>query len=1083
MYNEPIKLFSASAGSGKTYTLTIEYLKLALKEVESRGYFRRILAVTFTNKAAEEMKRRIVEFLYLIAKNEFFKKNSSLKLKQSNELVDRILSDFKNDKLFITKSELIQRANQTLKQILQDYGLFSVLTIDSFVQKLSQSFIEELNLPDQFEVNLDAKSLLSDLVDEILDQINQFPDSQIKQAIIDFSLGEVEEDKSWNGLRESLQQFLLILFEENYLEKEKLITQFEISDFIKIENQIIEFEKENVELLKQKALMVINLVEQNSLVPSDFIQGSRGPVADFYKFCDSPQLNGAPYGYMKSAIQSGKWEAAKLPEITKQRIQSISSNLSEFASDFFEVYQFASRKNALLKLIKKNLRKFALINHIQKELNRFQLENGIISISEFSKRINQIVSNDPIPFIYEKLGERYHHILIDEFQDTSILQWKNFMPLLENSTSYNHMNLIVGDAKQSIYKFRGGEVGLIASLFSRDISFIDKRIDKESYDFQRFEEIISNVSPENLKDNYRSSHEIVVFNNSLYEWLHQNDLKDKFSLIDQVYGNHLIQTPKSDIINRSTISCQFYNVSLENKFKQEEEKKWNLDRVIQIIEKSIINNFNYKDIAILTRGNREANYLAIELKKLGIPLTSSDSLLLYYSPSIRFILSFIKAKIDSNSRLREFELRFNYLSLCNTLNLHNLNSNNINFELLKNDFPLLEFIKQIIAAYELMKVELEIPYLLKFLDILEEYVNTKSNTLSDFLNYFELNKNTFSINGNNELDAISISTIHKSKGLEYPVVILGFANWSLNPLKGNKWLDFSEISDLNELQVNNKFLSTHYLPLKSKNYEGFNSLEEQLVQEEQLSTLESLNMLYVATTRPKFDLYILSKHVQEDAETRIVSDYDGSVSKLIYNYCKQSNAFVTEKEDCIEYVFSSPKDLNVVQNKYSTNQLKTIKAYRKTEDAIKLRHNRNFEEQFSDSIEKRDFGTMIHDLIAKNDINVLLKKLEFIQNQKNDDSIKSIIQLLTNTNNRYLFEMNKVILNEQEIITKDGVMYRPDRISKMNDTYYLIDYKTGKPSEKHIEQVESYKSLMNELGYIPCKGKLVYFEEGRVADV
>jgi len=1084
MNNKPIKLFSASAGAGKTYTLTIEYIKLALKEFEARGYFRRILAVTFTNKAAEEMKRRIIDFLYLIAKNDFLKHTNHPKIKDSEEIIVKILSDFKNEKLDLTRDELIKRANYTLKQILQDYGLFSVMTIDSFVQKLSQSFIEELNLPDQFEVNLDSNQLIQDVLNEVLDQINQNSSIDLKQAILDFALQEVEEEKSWNGLRDGLQNFLKILFQEDYLEKERLIQQFDVSDFQKIEENIIEFEELSLSRLVDDARKVIELIESNHLEISDFTQGSRGPIADFYKFIQVPQLQGNSYAYMLSAIQAGKWEAGKINSIKKDSIHSISTTLTDLANDFYTTYQKASQKNALLGLIKKNLRKFALLNHIQQELNQFQIENGIISISDFSKKINQIVSNDPLPFIYEKLGERYHHILIDEFQDTSILQWKNFMPLLEHTTSYRFTNLIVGDAKQSIYKFRGGEVGLIASLFAQQISFVDKKFEENSLDKLRFTEIIQSIQPKNLKENYRSSFEIVNFNNSLFQWIHQHSaIKEKYPLIDQVYGNHLTQEAKSPIYDQSTISCNFYVVNADKIYSVEEEKKWNLDEVCKIITRSLNNKYSYKDIAILTRGNKEANYLAIELKKMGIPLTSSDSLLLYYSPTIRFIKSCLAFKLDPNSRIREFELRTNYQKLSNTLFV-----NNIEFSFLfqKQNFQIKSFIQSIIHHFQLMSIPSEVPYLLKLIDILEDYTLKNNNSIDDFLTYFEQNKYSISINGNESLDAITISTIHKSKGLEYPVVILGFANWSLTPNRGAIWVDFDEETEFSELHAGKKYLSTHYLPIQSKHYSPYGSLSNQIENEHQLASLEAINMLYVATTRSKYDLYILSKFVEEDAPKRLVNDYHSAVSNLLYSYASSSSAEMCKNERSSEYVFCSYNGSTNQKEFDSIKNSKSIVANRSLEMGLSLRHSRTFDENFTDSVQKREIGNVIHNLIAKNDLSELKNKINQLAA---DTSIQKIVDInsistfINHPNNYFLFENNHLILAEQDIITADGTIYRPDRVVKLNDTYVIIDYKTGKPAEKHRSQIENYKNLMKDVGFLPVIGKLVYFEEGRIEDV
>lgn len=1089
MNNKPIKLFSASAGAGKTYTLTLEYLKLALKEVESKGYFRRILAVTFTNKAAEEMKRRIVDFLFLIAKNEFLIHNDLKKHDESEQLIERILSDFKNDKIFLEKNELIKRANKTLQLILQDYGLFSVMTIDSFIQKLSQSFIEELNLPDQFEVNLDSKSLMNDLIDDILDKLNQYPDLMYKKAILDFSLAEVEEDKSWNALRDSLQKFLLILFDEDYIEKEKLINQFDIEDFITIENQIISFKKDALNSLKEKAQFIIDLIEINGLEIADFYQGNRGPIADFYKYVQNPQLANNKYSYMESAIKSGKWEAGKITDSKKFTIQSISFELQSLAEDFFILYQKVSRKAGFLKVIKQHLRKFSLLKFIQTELRVFQMENGIISISEFSKKINQIVSNDPIPFIYEKLGDRYQHILIDEFQDTSILQWKNFMPLIENATSYLHTNLIVGDAKQSIYKFRGGEVGLIASLFAKDTSFINQKIENESLDYQRFEEIIRHINPQNLGDNYRSAKEVVEFNNSFYEWIHaKTELSSLFPLIDQVYGKFVTQQPKHSKSIKSSIQCAFYKVNELKTFKAEEEQKWNLLQVKSIIDQSINNKkYRFKDIAILTRGNKEANYLAIELKKLGIPLTSSDSLLLNYAPSIRFILSFLRYKINPTSTIYRFEFLANLKILTNQLNVSLIQwrDQEIPFEMESSIYLLKDMVNEVIDKFQLLTYETEIPYILKFLDILDEYSLQKSNAIDDFLTYFENNKNVFSINGNAALDAITISTIHKSKGLEYPIVILAFANWQLNPQKGNKWFTIIDNKEFVELQAKDKFLSDYYLPIQSKAYEGFEFLEEQLMQENQLSTLEAINMLYVATTRPKYDLHILSRFVDPSSNKRHLNEFEQSISKLIYQFCLESEIEVKESVDDLNYVFHDDQNPVINNSSETGNLIMSIHSNRIKEESIHVRHQRDFKEQFSDSIQKRNLGNIIHQLIAENDFDLLIKKVSNLLTDQSIDKhfIETVLQFISDPSNQYLFNLHQSILNEQEIITKDGAIYRPDRITKINEAYVVIDYKTGKPNEKHKEQLSTYKALLEELGMVQVEGKLVYFEEGRVEHV
>ncbi len=1086
MNNKPIKLFSASAGAGKTYTLTIEYLKLALKEVENRGYFRRILAVTFTNKAAEEMKRRIIEFLYLISKNEYLKVSNFDNYEESNVLIDKILSDFKNDNIEISKNEIIQRANVTLKQILQDYGLFSVMTIDAFVQKLSQSFIEELNLPDQYEVSLDTKQLLIDLMDEVLDNLNQFPDSTLKDSIINFSMNEVDEDRSWNLLRDGLQKFLLILFEEDYYEKENLINQFEIDDFLQIEKNINDFQHNSLNELSILSKQIIDLVESQSLTINDFFQGSKGPINDFYKYVEFPQLNGNKYAFMSKVIESGNWFGSKSSNSIKDAIENIKNDLDALTLTFFNLYQEASNKNSLLQLIKKNLRKFALLKLFQKELKKYQFEHGIVSISEFSKKINHIVSNDPIPFIYEKLGEKYHHILIDEFQDTSVLQWKNFMPLLENSTAFFYTNLIVGDAKQSIYKFRGGEVGLIASLFSNDLSHIDQKIKKESLDFQRFTDINKAISIHNLEMNYRSNQSIIYFNNQLFDWIHQSSsLSTQFPLINQVYGKYVQQIPKSTRTD-STISCSFYSIHADNLYDSAKEKEWNLRKVIDIIQNSKERGFSFKDISILCRGNKDANFLAVELKNRGVPVTSSDSLLLNFSPAIRLIISYLNLRKDTKSKIIEFEF---YSCVQFLLHLSFVDSlekgkNLINELSLKSDLK--QIINELINKLNLYSIQSEIPYLLKFNDLVHDFCIKKSNSVPEFVNYFEQNKDKLSINGNDQLDAITITTIHKSKGLEYPIVILGFANWPLFPTKGEQWFDFSKQENFQELEIHQKRLDFHYLPISSKSLTYFSEISSQLLDEEQATTLEALNMLYVACTRSKYDLYILSKTVSEDSPKKHFTDFDKSISKILYDFCRDNSENPIINNEDIEFIFNQNQALKI--NKIKENKIleKVVTADRLLEKSINLRNSRSFEEEFSDAVQKRELGNEIHELIASNNLNEIKNKigqLKDIKGLNHKPYIENFETTLSNLEYEKYFKLDNAVLIEQDIITADGLNFRPDKVIKENNQYIVIDYKTGKKKEIHIKQIENYKNILSDLGYSPIIGKIFYLEENLVIDV
>jgi len=1089
MNKKPLKLFSASAGAGKTYTLTINYLTLALSEVDPKGYFRKILAVTFTNKAAEEMKKRIVEFLFSISQNKFFEKTDVKKYEKSEEIITKILSELNNDK--ISKDELINRANQTLHQMLQDYGLFSVMTIDAFVQKLSQSFIEELNLPDQFEVVLDNKKLLTDLIDEILDKINQYPDSSLKQAFIDFSMKEVEDDKSWNNLRESLQKFLLILFTEDYMAIEKELASFSTEDFIHIEKQIIAFEKLALKYLQDLTNSIIELIHSNGLNAEDFVRGKTGPVNDIFKYFENPQLEAKPYSYMKTAIDTETWYSKSASAAIKTSIDTISTELNQFVSEFYNSYQLHSQKFILLNLIKRNLRKYNLLTFIQKDLNEFQLVKGLVSISEFSKKINQIVAADPIPFIYEKLGERYRHIFIDEFQDTSILQWKNFMPLLDNAISSNKNSLIVGDAKQSIYKFRGGEVSLIAALNDANLALVENRIGDNEFDLERFENIINYVESENLPNNFRSSKEIVKFNNNFYEWIKENTfLSQTFPLIANVYNNQLKQNASSPIEGCSSIESSFYLKPKNSRGRSQEEWNWHFQNVFETIQISKSKGFKNKDIAILTRGNKEANFLALQLTQLNDPtitITSADSLLLHFSPAIRFVISFLKFLQESKLPLNSYTVLANYHIL--------IGSTEFNFDKkdsLQNQFLALNFdisncmqtidskavIIQLIDTFKLLSYKSEIPYLLKLLDLIDEYQLNYSNSIEAFVSYYDQNIDKFSINPSDDSDAITISTIHKSKGLEYSVVIMAFADWDFNLTDSPKWFDFNQVSGFDELEVSNKFLGNHYLAGNSKALVEFDYLKEQYESEKELNALDSLNMLYVATTRAKYDLYTFS--------TWVSTDELENVATLLYNFSKKEYKSFNEYENSVQYILNDSKSTNEFKDTFKKKENFQIQLERNLEKRPLLRQKESKEDFFSQSLEKRKFGNYIHQLLSNLESDAIKDKLHKLPEEifeANESAIDGVLNLLENQDYLTLVTEFNTFINEQEIIKDDGTIIRPDRIFKKGNQFVIVDYKTGKSKESHRDQILNYQSLMKEMGYIDVKCKLIYFEESTIVDV
>lgn len=1094
-----LQLFSASAGSGKTYTLTLEYIKLSLHQVEPRGYFRRILAVTFTIKAAEEMRSRIIQALSGISAYPKFKGFSEKNKLESTLLLNRIQEDLSQQGIELSLDELSTRSLITLQQILQDYGLFSVMTIDAFVQRLSSSFVEELHLPSQFEVLLDIPSLMNDLMDQLLDKVNQSGDPILTDLVLSFARQEVTEGRNWNRIRQSLIDFLKISFDENYFGIKQDMEAFSMSDFLQIELQLNAKIQEIEEKVSTISKQIVYLIDSIAVQDSDLTGGANGPLNTFRKFVQgSINLEVNKYVKLRHAIDQNKWHATKVDSIAKSNIEAISDQLTDLAGEFIDLYDEEISRYLLFKLIVKDLKKIALISSINKEYQIYQHEQSSISISEFARRINEIISHDPVPFIYEKLGDRYFHILIDEFQDTSILQWKNFMPLLENTVSLGKRNLLVGDAKQSIYKFRGGEVGLIASLTSQNADLISDKISQSEFDQVRFEYLIEQIQLNELKFNYRSALEIVEFNNALFTWIsNQPSYQSLCALLEPIYGHHMTQIPQN---NSSKLSGQVdvlvFKKPVITGENKDIEAKWMLHNVLNWIEYNVSVGFRLGDIALLTRRNKDAKFLALQLKEAGYPVISADSLLVYYSSSVSLILALLKMKIDPKRPLLLFEAAYaladihgkelsiealNYLQneskntdLPKVLRIYILEYYGIQMNSILDSDGLLDTVYYTIDVFDLFNQAEGAEYVLKFLDIIQDFTLKNATTIADFLEYFDVNKHSYSISCPDNVDAITITSIHKSKGLEYPVVIIPFASWSHQASERDKiWykLDIEEEA----FQLGDKgSLSHFYARANANDVDAFSSLVIQKQQERDAIFLDALNMLYVASTRAKQHLHLLLSEPNPEAHARTKTVFEQSIGKLLMDYLQTVKeipdklpSFVDEEyqDNSSYYLISQSKEF-ITQSKSSVAGI-NINLPLNSNQAIKplLRVKTAQADLYTLAKEKRELGEIIHKQ---------LESLQSLEDINEKDLLPEIIELLEMDEIRQFFIPGELYISEEDILLPDGNIIRPDRVVKKKDSLIVVDYKTGKIKDEHLNQVNAYCGALRKMGYADVKGAIIY---------
>ena len=450
MAQSPTTFYSASAGSGKTYTLARDYLTLLFKNEYSNGY-RKILAVTFTNKAVGEMKERILEYLHKFTFEELDASVIAIAahIKQEAGL---------NDEQFKKKAQAI------FNQLLHDYSAFDIVTIDSFNHRILRTFAKDIDLPDNFEVELDSKRLISKAIHNLIARAGK--DNKLTQLLVDFSLLKIEEGKSWD-IEYDLQDIAKLILNENHYPFLKQLKEKEVEDFLRFRESL--YKNINVEQkeLTEKAQNLVASLQTNGINVTDFKGGSRSIFNTVIKVSNEDFSVGLETASVRDLIAGDLYPKGKSQEI-KDRIDQIASVIQEFG------IQYKEQMGTVLfyKNIASSLTPLSLLNELLHEIDQIKITEQIVPIYEFNALLAEQIKDQPAPFIYERLGERYRHYFIDEFQDTSRMQWENLSPLIENELLQQRENqqrgslMLVGDAKQSIYRFRGGDADQFLRLLA-----------------------------------------------------------------------------------------------------------------------------------------------------------------------------------------------------------------------------------------------------------------------------------------------------------------------------------------------------------------------------------------------------------------------------------------------------------------------------------------------------------------------------------------------------------------------------------------------------------------------------------------
>ena len=1051
MQRPSFSLYDASAGSGKTYALVKEYLKIILVSKKNDAY-RNILAITFTNKAVHEMKSRILWNL-----SEFAEKIPDPK---AAELMDILANgrrkkdnpqEWQDEPIGLSIIQIQTKAQQIIKHIIHNYAAFDISTIDKFTHKVIRAFAHDLNLPMTFEVTLDTENLLTEAVDAIIAQAGE--DDVLTKLLIDFTMQKTDEDKSWDISREIFDTGRLLLNENNRQE----ITHFQdksISEFIEIKNKVAQacqvINKENSQLAKT----LLALIEKNGIDIKSF---SAGHFPNHLKNIADEKFNPNNKTYHE-------FEDIKINKTAKDKlvIEAIIPELLSVLETIYSKFEKREFYNAFLK----NITPLSLLNKVSIELAKIQKDQNVLSIAEFNKIIYNEIQNQPAPFIYERLGERYRHFFIDEFQDTSEMQWQNLIPLIDNATSSEFEGekgtlMIVGDPKQSIYRWRGGKAE----------QFIELSKDKKPFN-----------NPDKklftLDTNYRSYSQVIDFNNKFFYYLSTEfknaDYKD-------LYENHSRQEEnrkKGGYVNISFIP------KLENTTEDEESSdkiEMYLKTTLNTIEKVKKEGFEYQEIVILTRkrshGTEVANYL-IENK---IPIISSETLMIKNSSDVQMIINVLKYLnniFDVEAKASFLNYLANQLQI--DLDVHDFilkgkeKVREIDFELWLSEFDIsISFQdirkKSLYEAVEIIVSKFRVKshaYVQYFIDIVLERDIRNQAGIADFLSYWDKNNDKFSIPSPEGKNAIRIMTIHKSKGLEFPVVIMPFADEDyVRKPKDKLWLDAEEETfGLPKVLIDN-----------SSSVENFGEEAAAVFQEKkQEELLDNINVLYVALTRAEEQLYVISQYLEPNKD----GQYPYNSASFFIEYLIAIEVY---NPSILEYEFGNKSKLSkVILINDETNTIPTISNVLNPKDIkIAQREALMWGTHQQKAIE---YGNIIHEILSSvktaTDIDIAIQNAienGLITLNQKETVLKSIQEIVNNIELQSYFSSGNEILNEQSIIQKEGKTIKPDRmVLTKNKEVYLLDYKTGTHNQKYQLQLENYQNAIEKMGLKVTKKALVY---------
>lgn len=1050
-------VYKASAGSGKTFTLAIEYIKHLI--ADPRAY-RHILAVTFTNKATAEMKERIVQTLYGL-----WKKDPS-----ATAYLHCLQAELPAMNLSLTEEDIRIRAGRALAYMLHDYSRFRVETIDSFFQSVMRNLARELELSPNLNIELDSDKVLSDAVNSLIDGLTLT--SPVLPLLLDYIYERIADDKRWN-VSDEVKSFARNIFNEGYVERgEALRAKMRHPEVIRLYKSLLkEMAEKALKQMADKGKRFEQILEAHHLSADD-LRGGKNSIGSYFRKLKAGKLTDKdmPLATINNSLKGANlWttrHAERREEIMTLAERELLPLLREAES---QRPQAAYTVNSCA-LSLRHLDKLQLLNHIDEEVRRLNHEANRFLLTDTNALLHRLISEGDSSFIYEKLGSTICHVMIDEFQDTSRMQWDNFRLLLTEGLSQGYDSLIVGDVKQSIYRWRNGDWTILNNLKPGDSS------------------LSQYIKVKTLTTNRRSETRIINFNNlffttavKFFNALHIKELQEPCLPLQEAYHDVAQESPKAEA--KGYVSVQLLEADEAEDYKQQ-----TLAALGNEVRRLLAEGIQLNDMAILVRKNKNIPPIADYFdKELCLPIVSDEAFRLDASTVVCTLVDAIRhlaAPQDSIAKA----LLLSDLGLWVDAPLPTGFTDRRDELVL---MPLYELLEELYSLLALDQIQGQDAYLFAFFDAVANYLQDHSSDLADFVRYWDETLCSKTIPGG-EIEGIRIFSIHKSKGLEFHTVLIPYCDWKLENETNNQlvWCVPSD-QPYNELDL---------IPVTYSSAMATSTYKAAYLQERLQLWVDNLNLLYVAFTRAGKNLICWGRNEQKSTVSELLADvlpqiseqgtgsWDKTTHRFEYGTPQPSTPSDRPSDKTANRLLQKPEKLAVQM--VSAHPTVTFRQSNRSADFIAGLA----EEETSHRMIDR--GRLLHTLFASikvlDDIDPAIDRLiaeGVIAEKETEDDIRHLAHKafsLPEVQDWYSGKWR--LFNECEIIWQENGKLktrRPDRVMMHNGETLVVDFKFGKPNKKYNRQVQSYIDLLVRMGANPAsiKGYLWYVDEDLIETI